>query len=121
MRHLLLILMLALLPMRGWAGDVMAIRMAGHQPVVVEKVASAPHAECAEHAHANAHPASGAHDAKTNGDCPSCAGCQVCSSVALFMQPSAVAVSRLPHGVPSMTGAAFTSAEPAPGFKPPIS
>ena len=133
MRRLLLILMIAFMPLRGWAGDVMAVDMVAGQ-------LAAPARMVAEHAHtekANAHQADclghvhtepeASGDAEEPGNdqlashCPTCNTCQVCSSAAFAVH---VAVScRMPaqYCVPFTGGAAFTSAEPAPGLKPPIS
>lgn len=127
MRHLLLVLMIALMPMRGWAGDLMAVEMATQRVAVTDgnaAAASALHADCAGHSHAETAAATDSaepQDVHAGAHCNTCIACQVCSSTALVVQTGLTSVSTVSHGVPPIAGAAFTSAEPAPGFKPPIS
>jgi hypothetical protein len=146
MRHWLLILLIALLPLRGWAADAMAVEMASQtllQPLNATNTvaknsmdtgaksqfhassAAASHADCFEHAQSPTQPgtppSADAHDQPAEGHCSSCVACQVCHSVALAALPGVLALNTLPHGAPRITGAAFTSASAAPGFKPPIS
>ena len=131
MRLLFVILMMALLPLRGLAGDVMAIRMAVYLPsdgaeVVVATsvaelvVAAASHADCIGHADATVEqgplPATGG-----SGHCSTCSSCQVCFSVALPVLPTMWSASPLPNAVPRIGNSAFFSAVSAPGLKPPIS
>jgi hypothetical protein len=41
MRPLFLAFMIALLPLRGWVGDVMALEMTSGQPVAMQNIATA--------------------------------------------------------------------------------
>ena len=131
MRLLLLILMMALLPLRGLAGDVMAIRMAAHlpsdraevvmaMPVTELAVAGSSHADCMGRADATPEqgplPATG-----SSGHCTTCPSCQVCFSVALPVLPSVWSTAPLPNTVPRIGESVFFSAVSAPGLKPPIS
>jgi hypothetical protein len=133
MRVLLLALMIALLPLRGWVGDAMAMDMmteALHAPLhAIKSVASddhttghgshleAHHADCAEHAApAPTSDAAGSHD----GNCASHAACQLCHSVALAPPPLTLAPAALPLAAPPLALAGFVSAELPRGFKPPI-
>ena len=88
---LLVLLLVLMLPVRGWLGEAMAGEML-HLPATVLAAHAdhasphghGPHADCAEHAHA-----SGAQpDAKPafDADCRTCASCQACSAVALATQ-----------------------------------
>ena len=131
MRLLLLILMMALLPLRGLAGDVMAIRMAAQLPsdgaeVVVAipvaelVVAAASHADCM--GHANATPDQGPLPATgSSGHCSTCPTCQVCFSVALPVLAEVWSTAPLPNSVPRIGVSVFFSAVSAPSLKPPIS
>lgn len=110
MRRILLLLVIALLPLRAWAGDIMATEMAA---LAGNPVAAMP-----------------CHDAAANDDMPLhdkapthasvCAHCDVCHAVA-FISFDAPA---LPHA-PGLTRSAparvdFHSAALARGLKPPI-
>ena len=145
MRIFLFVLMIALLPLRGFAGDVMATEMA----IVMVGQMQANRADATKNvaAHADYSGASGHFDshhetataqpaAMTGNACAghvaaeqchssdthgSCQACQACHTVALAlafssMQP-VLASSTLPH----LAAAQFASAEAALGQKPPIS
>lgn len=139
MRHLVLALMIALLPIRGWVGDVMATEMASShsavldatkiiadhaQPVWAEghfdPTSAAPEAvvaalDCAGHGGGDSPaPASGAH-------CEVCPACQACHTVALSPAADANAPALTPLPPPHSPVARFASADTAQGHKPPIS
>jgi hypothetical protein len=141
MRTLLLALMIALLPIRGWLGDAMAVEMVRHSlpaaALLVSQQASSSGAMAAEaHCHeamgadssmdAMAH-AAGSHDSSSNDNdadhqgCGTCTACQVCHTVALGGMPLIDTVHSAPQAPPAAHAARFASAEPAPGLKPPIS
>lgn len=135
MRVLLLALMIALLPVRGWVGDAMATGMAAgqlqYQPEAAKSIASHAH-ETGMQAHFNheaaaqavtdcaSHAAGGtSHTADTH--CGSCSVCQACQTVALStMAPDLTpVVHRFTR--PRAVAPQFASAEAALGQKPPIS
>ena len=131
MRLLFVILMMAVLPLRGFAGDVMAIRMAAHLPsdraeVVMAMpatelaVAGPSHADCMGRADATPQqdplPGTG-----SSGHCTSCPSCLVCFSVALPVLPAVWSTAPLPNTVPHIGEPVFFSAVSAPSLKPPIS
>jgi hypothetical protein len=129
MRTWLLILMIAVAPLRGWAGDVMSVAMATEQLIAHGSPsgsgpANAVHADCVGHS-GDATEATGdsgaAEDDHVAGHCPTCSACQVCSSAALTVQTSSSPPIAMPHAVPTIGGTHFTSVAPALGFKPPIS
>lgn len=123
MRRWLLLLMILLLPLRGWVGDALAGEMlrqhvaaeARQDPGGHHEVRVAHGHDCDEHgtaAQAQAQPVQ-------LGDCATCASCQVCSAVALWpLAPPAVLAS-LSQPQPHGGEPACTSAEPAHAFKPP--
>jgi hypothetical protein len=142
MRHLLLVLMIALLPVRGWIGDAMATGMAAghlqHQQAATEFIAVHPHESVAsdhfdhvmpapEAMHAQAAPDCAGHQVSHGNEqaadahCDSCAACQACHTVAL--SPAAAGLNpvfqalTLPRPAPDQ----FASADAALGQKPPIS
>ena len=127
MRRCILILMIALLPLRVWAGGAMVVGMAAQQLVANANgfiAAAAPQSDCAVHSHAAAAAVNDQEEAQgapADAQCSTCTSCQVCSSTALLVQTGAHAGNALSHSVPVIVGAAFTSAAPAPGLKPPIS
>jgi hypothetical protein len=129
MRHFLIACLIALLPLRGWVGDAMAVSM------LVPPAQGAAHAGCAENlgppALATVLQAPTAHgmatqDAPTaqaqDGSTLTHSACDVCNGVAMA-QPT-------PPGVPARQAhpllaapqtVRFASAEPQQGHKPPIS
>lgn len=142
MRHLLLIFMIALLPLRAWTGDAMATGMlaAQVQVQVQQQTVAKPVAAHAHEAGTEAHQdtetvlaqiaqtaadcsghASGADGHAADTHCESCAACQACHTVALTTtalgpRPVFNAPTRL-----SAAAAPFASADMAHGQKPPIS
>ena len=136
MRHLLLALMIALLPLRGWVGDAMAMEMAARTVASLPDASSAaqahPHAACQGDdpvaasaaspapAHAMAHTGQSAGAPITYSDCGSCTTCEVCHSAAVVTGFPDMPALPLPVAVPAARPAVFASAVPAPGFKPPI-
>jgi hypothetical protein len=112
MRHLMLALLIALLPLRGWMGDAMAL---GTQHATVVQVTSAMHADCAGH-HAGSVEATSSHS--TNHTCHAC---DVCHSPAFAPMNGLTWTSpRGPVPQPERSER-FASAVPQPGIKPPIS
>ncbi len=117
-RLLLLTLMLALLPLRGWAGDVMAVSSlappAQHGAPVVTADCHDLHAG---HAMAPT-PQDGAHADEGHG--PQCGDCQICHSMALVGPVAPLLLQKIGGRLPQRALHAPTSAEPVQGFKPPI-
>ncbi|MDP2256615.1 MAG: hypothetical protein Q8K05_11255 [Polaromonas sp.] len=137
MRHLFLIILIALLPLRGWGSDAMATGMlatqvqqtatkiiadhaheAGTQahfdPETVVAEAAWTAADCAGHA-------SGGKTHAADTHCESCSVCQACHSVALSPTAADVTAAFKLHTLPRTEVAQFASAETALGQKPPIS
>ena len=146
MRTLLLALMIALLPIRGWLGDAMAVEMAKHSlPEAVSVASAATEAHCHEAMEAGDHRgmamqmsagtdmpdplAHATHDTHESHDdagadhqgCGTCTACQVCHTVALGGMPQVDTVHGAPQAPPAAHASRFASAEPAQGLKPPIS
>jgi hypothetical protein len=116
MRVFVLALAILLLPLRGWLGDAMALQMVPqHQaPTTTETV----HQGHAGHADAEGHEALAA----APPDCQTtCTHCQLCHSVAMTVWPAVPLLGEAPRHAPAFEPVAFASAEPARGFKPPIS
>ena len=133
MRRFFVILLIALLPLRSWAGDLMALSMstqvlqAANVQLVASQRASADE-NCPGHTNAkNSEFLQTSVDAGTSqaadGDehCKSCVSCQICHSVAL------VNVISVPHGAlegtlkETLLSSRFASATLADCVKPPIS
>lgn len=135
MRLLILALMIVLLPLRGWAGDVMAVEMASHS-VAMKSGAAGPHKMAAtssfDHQNRGMPDCHGATNGQTGVDktatttmgeehSGTCQACQACHSVAL--SPSALVAASfldLTQLLPTRA-ASFTSAAAALRQKPPIS
>ncbi len=143
MRTLLLALMIALLPIRGWLGDAMAVEMARHSLPAAAAQTSTSMAGAASEAHCHEAMATGdeagmqmtmdmgstdhaSHDSGGSGGgdhqgCGTCTACQVCHTVALGGLPLIDTVHGAPQAPPAAHASRFASAEPAQGLKPPIS
>jgi hypothetical protein len=140
MRQLILALMIILLPLRGWMGDVMAMDAAmetqdaihsladGGQPAlgpVPSAASSGPVSlaggpgHCPDHASAPDRGTNPDDDAAAHG--LACTLCQVCHTVAMSADARPLAALPLPVLAPEAPFHRFTSALPAPGLKPPIS
>jgi len=138
MHRWFLIVMIALLPLRGWAGEAMAGEMIARQVAAVQDVAVAtmdfqpiPERVAGDIGHrapgeaatpmADCHgaavpPAASAHDG-----CGACSACQACQSAAFVMPSVRVTMGSAARLAPPVAPARFASAEPTRGFKPPIS
>ena len=141
MRHLILALMIALLPLRGWAGDVMATQMAASvvfiEAVAIETGASDTHetggkasfihhkqmVESSDvatvcHEQLVSHPDTA--NASNSEHCTTCPACQVCHTVALSPSSLNVTISFASPQLGQSSASIFTSADTALGQKPPI-
>ena len=142
MRHLILALMITLLPVRGWVGEVMATEMAAPRAaqlqIATEMIAYHAHAQRAntpiyhreQHEQQAAVPLQaladftghGAGDnTSTNGHGDSCSACQACHTLALSPVATDAAPVWKPFAPPRSLVAHFASANTALGQKPPIS
>lgn len=146
MRVVVLVLAMLLLPLRGWLGDAMALQMTPPQQqaqraatasVPTDHAAHAMHATAqapgdaahhdgtspsSAHASASSHAPSESSSAHTVQECQTtCTNCQLCHSLAVAFWPEVPPLAEVPRAAPAFEPIAFASAEPAPGFKPPIS
>ena len=145
MRRLFLVLIIALLPLRGWVGDVMAMEMAAQSMNAIELVATyahstgargqfdsqnadSTHSECPGHAATASGQANAVSDASpegasdsASGHCNTCGVCQICHAVALADTAALSAPDFIPHALPALGSTRFASASTALSQKPPIS
>lgn len=121
MRHFLIALMIALLPVRGWVGEAMAFSMPGGP------AATASHAGCPDHA-APAQaadsqealvPLAGA--STTDDGAHQHSLCDVCNGPALAASLPGLGTQPLTHIQHTARLESFASSEPRQGVKPPIS
>ncbi len=127
MRHFLIALMIALLPVRGWVGEAMAFSMQANP------ASPAAHAGCADHtplpASLTAQPtpplfemASQAADAGTDDDGTHQHGaCDICNGPAMAASATALLVLTAMHPQHASRVERFASSELRQGVKPPIS
>jgi hypothetical protein len=125
MRVLFMAMLIALLPLRGWVGDAMALQPGKHdvQPAAA-LTAVTDVQDCHDHAEAAGHGADqGGHETgSAHADCGSCSACQICHSPALAVAPPAAFASPdMAAAMPRFAPRPLASAEPAPDIKPPIS
>lgn len=112
MRRWFVLLLIALLPWRAWAGDAMMLSMTpSPEPrIVVAETAAVPH--CAEHA---------ADDAAHPGEPSGHAVCDICNGPLLAVPPwSDAGQVAAPQTRLSAGPVLFASAVPRSGLKPPI-
>ena len=137
-RVLLIAFMVALLPVRGWIGDAMAVEMAAGAMSATKNIAQERHSTPASGSIASknapqAHSDCAGHGSMANSDssqtastqatdaCQGCSACQVCHTVALAVVSAGTEPTDWAQAVPSMAKRHFSSADSARGFKPPIS
>ncbi len=144
MRQLILILMIALLPMRIWAADMMAVSMAAQQLLAAQTMQSTQIAQSGmDGLNSSTQPIAQAHT-PMSADCPMmfllagdqvgdasdktgstvfkvCTTCQLCMGLVTGYASCCPLLMPLPDAALWLGSATFTSAERAPGFKPPIS
>ena len=136
MRRLLLVLMIALLPIRGLVGDAMAMAIMtapAHGATHVE--ASADTTPCLDHAADSDHSAHSPHAADahahaahtaTNDETPGTdvhahGSCDLCNGPAMGHALPQAQVGAAQHGLAPGAIERFVSVEPLRGIKPPIS
>lgn len=136
MHRWLLLLMIALLPVRAWVGDAMAAEMLAWQAGAVRQAVGGSHAmampaqprshdgghrghEFAQQAQAAGEDGGSAQAHGEFSSCASCVSCQACSSAAPAV---AMETGQVPaFAFAALSDSRFASADRAPGLKPPIS
>ena len=116
-RFLLIALMLVLLPLRGWAGDVMAVDMAATAvaQVKVQSLTSQPSmpADCDMHAQPPTDNAA--------VYCSNCDNCELCLALANLTFATWTDIQQVSPSAPLDFDARFSDAVRALNLKPPIS
>lgn len=137
MRLLLVALMIALLPTRGWLGDAMAVDMAMQQIVMTQSSASgktllfgrdaalatsaAMPEDCPMSAqHQGGKSVEDGQADETLASC-NCNSCELCLALASLAFPTMATAAFTPHAEPLSHGNRFSSAERVFSLKPPIS
>jgi hypothetical protein len=123
MRHLLLALLIALLPIRSWMGDAMAVAMLAAPAHVMEQAASGTdHTMGADHAMGTEHVMTGdTTGMQDSGSEHTHKSCEVCNVPAMALAIPAAPTLAPQHGVLVPPAERFASSEPHRGTKPPIS
>ena len=136
MRALLIVLMIALLPLRAWAGHVMAVDMAAQQVLVAHAAAQKPGpkqmvsmdtampADCIMFSKVSP-PGATSPDTGTpinSGlQCNSCDTCELCLALATSTHAEWPTGTGGMHSAPVVFGTGFSSADRSSSLKPPIS
>lgn len=124
MRHLLLALIIALLPIRSWMGDAMAVAMLAAPAHAMNQAASdTGHAMDTGHDMGSEHATmTGDHaDMQDSGSEHTHKSCEVCNGPAMALSIPAVPTLAPQHGMLVPPAERFASSEPHRGIKPPIS
>ena len=125
MRVFFIALLIALLPVRGWVGDAMAISMAGlpggeHAAMVhTTDHATMDHGEHGDHQAYAMHDAVA--DVDTDTGTHSHSACDVCNGPVLTVADGSPELTRARHRLQADRVEAFISSVPRAGHKPPIS
>ena len=135
MRRWFFVLLILLLPLRGWVGDAMAMQMAvpgQHAPAIgamqhVNGNSDSAHAPLSALALARADDCGGhslaqgaSDDAMDAAHCEACAMCQTCHTLAVLQSPNLLAVTQSSPTSPAAAMHVFASADRALLLKPPI-
>ena len=116
LRFLFIALMIVLLPLRGWAGNVMAVSMAA-TAVQAKMDSNTSQAlmppDCAMHSQPSTNDAA--------AYCSNCDTCELCLAVANLTQASRPASQLTQHFSPLAFDASFSSSARTSKLKPPIS
>ncbi|HWH84515.1 MAG TPA: hypothetical protein VNU71_19980 [Burkholderiaceae bacterium] len=112
--RLVIMFMIVLLPLRGWAGDLMSVQMATGG--LASHAASGMPADCPMHATADA-----AQSSPAPAGMDGCTSCDLCVPMAELSSTRFDVVAFATQAAPLTGGIAFVSAAPAPALKPPIS
>lgn len=123
MRHLLLALLIAMLPIRSWMGDAMAVAMLAAPAHTMGQTASGTgHAMGNDHAMDSEHTMTGDHaDMQDSGSEHTHKSCEVCNGPAMALSIPAVPTLAPEHRMLVTPAERFASSEPHRGIKPPIS
>ena len=124
MRHAILILMVALLPLRGWASESMVVSMAVQQLVAAngESALKAQNVSDCPFVDQMARKSTTRSSSQPISPlCKGCTTCQLCMALVTGYAPMPPIAAHLQHTKLLSSGISFTSAEHAPRFKPPIS
>jgi len=116
--RLIIMFMIVLLPLRGWAGDRMSIQMAATSSE--SRAASEMSADCPMLAMANGSKAN-ADNTKSPSGVGCCASCGLCTPLAEWADTTFSIATFAAHAQPLTAGIQFISASPRPALKPPIS
>ena len=118
-RYLLIALMIVLLPLRGWAGDIMAVDMAATTVMQAKMVGATDETrKAAMPADCIMQPQAPSADGAAH--CCSCETCELCLAVASLTTAPWVSSPLTRHSSPLALSASFTSAASAANLKPPI-
>lgn len=124
MRYLFVILMIALLPLRGWAGHVMAVDMAAQQITAAQHAATAQaQNDAASRMPADCPMLSQSDDdgaGKSSAQC-NCDTCELCVALASAKEAGFFEATFTRRSAPQVANAGFSSADHSTGLKPPIS
>lgn len=132
MRCFWITVMLVLLPLRGWAGQLMSVDMAMQQVVQAVTSAAGPAYnnrlmtsvsmpdDCSMHAAATEALSNGQSDS-SSPPCSGCDTCELCMALASFTTPQFHTTAFSRDTAPAAMPCGFVSADRASRLKPPIS
>ena len=119
MGRLFIIFLIVLLPLRGWAGDLMSVHMETSGLAPGASSVMAP--DCSmRSAPAAANSASDADDPALSSGMESCTSCDLCLPIAELPDAGRTTLGFAAHAKPLTSGIDFASAPLAPAMKPPI-
>jgi hypothetical protein len=120
MRRFIFILMITLLPLRGWMGEAMATEMATMNLIAIQAINTLATADFSD---SNSMHDCDMHKTKTAENKPTkplCTHCQVCHAAGLVSTVQIVSFDKLQYAQPLAQASQFASASIAHRQKPPI-
>lgn len=118
MNRLFLLLLIVVLPLRGWAGDLMSVQMAMNG-LALQAAEIAMPADCPMQSMQAA--ASTDDTTQAPAGVPDCTTCDLCLPIAELASARFDLAPFAARAAPPLRGVAFFSASPAHALKPPIS
>lgn len=116
MRVLFLVLLIAVLPLRLWAGEAVAVNMASQHEVAVQSPCPDHHAASMGDSTSPSDPS----DNAVHNHCGTIGGCNICHTAVATTAFNTLPPVALPRGMAPSDEVPFASATAEPSLKPPI-
>jgi hypothetical protein len=123
MRRFIFILMIALLPLRGWMGEALATEMSAMYLIANQATNTPAKADIGKNtsmSDCDMHKAANPHTTGTSETKSTCTHCQACHATGLVSTVQIVSIEQVQYAPPLAQNSQFASANIAHSQKPPI-